>query len=68
MRRLELYRRAEKLIIADVPVLSLIHKTFEYLFHPYVRGMRMNALGEPYIPMKDVWLDKPKAPYMKAKN
>jgi hypothetical protein len=56
----------EKLIIADVPVLSLVHKTFVHLFHTYVQGIVVNALGEPYIPMKYIWLDKSKEPSLKA--
>jgi peptide/nickel transport system substrate-binding protein/oligopeptide transport system substrate-binding protein len=68
MRRLELYRQAEKLIIADVPTLNLVHRTFERLFQPYVQGIRVNALGEPYIPMKLIWLDKTQDTYLKAEK
>jgi ABC-type transport system substrate-binding protein len=56
-KRIDLYREAEKLIIADVPTINLVHYTFERLFHPYVHGVSANSLGEHYIPMKTIWLD-----------
>jgi hypothetical protein len=52
-----LYREAEKLIIADVPTINLVHYTFERLFHPYVHGVNASSLDEHYIPMKTIWLD-----------
>jgi len=55
--RIGLYREAEKLIIADVPTINLVHYTFERLFQPYVHGVNANSLGEHYIPMKTIWLD-----------
>lgn len=58
-RRIELYRHAEALIVADAPTVNLVYYTLERLFQPYVRGIVLNALGEPYIPMKKVWLDTP---------
>jgi oligopeptide transport system substrate-binding protein len=62
-KRLQLYRQSEALIMADAPAVNLVYYTFEYLFQPYVRGIELNALGEPYIPMKKIWLDKtPHAP------
>ncbi len=59
LRRLELYRKSEKLILDAAPAVNLIHYAFEHLFQPYVRGVVVNALGEPYIPMKHIWLDTP---------
>jgi peptide/nickel transport system substrate-binding protein/oligopeptide transport system substrate-binding protein len=57
LQRLQMYRRAEELIMADAPTVNLLYYTFEHLFQPYVRGIELNALGEPYIPMKKIWLD-----------
>jgi oligopeptide transport system substrate-binding protein len=66
LRRLELYRQAETIIIADVPTLNLVHYSFEHLFQPYVRGVALNALGESYIPMKKIWLDMTHHAYPKT--
>ena len=57
LKRIQLYRRAEALIMADAPVVNLVYYTFETLFQPYVQGVELNALGERYIPMKKIWLD-----------
>jgi oligopeptide transport system substrate-binding protein len=57
LKRLQTYRRVEALITADAPTVNLLYYTFEHLFQPYVKGIELNALGEPYIPMKKIWLD-----------
>jgi peptide/nickel transport system substrate-binding protein/oligopeptide transport system substrate-binding protein len=57
LKRIELYRQAEALIMADAPVVNLMYYTGEYLFQPYVQGIELNALGARYIPMKKIWLD-----------
>jgi len=57
LNRIQLYRQAEALILADAPVVNLMYYTFEYLFQPYVHGVALNALGERYIPMEKIWLD-----------
>ena len=57
LKRIELYRETEKLIMADAPVVNLMYNSFETLFQPYVQGIELNALGERYIPMKKIWLD-----------
>jgi peptide/nickel transport system substrate-binding protein/oligopeptide transport system substrate-binding protein len=57
LKRIELYRQAEKLIMTDAPIVNLMYYTGEYLFQPYVQGIELNALGDRYIPMKKIWLD-----------
>jgi ABC-type transport system substrate-binding protein len=58
LRRVELYREAERLILADAPMIPWIYLTFESLFQPYVKGLEISALGRPYIPLKKIWLDE----------
>lgn len=57
LKRIALYRQAETLIMADAPVVNLMYYTGEYLFQPYVQGIKLNALGARYIPMQKIWLD-----------
>jgi len=57
LKRMQLYRQAEALIMADAPGVNLVYYTFQTLFQPYVQGIELNALGERYIPMKKIWLD-----------
>ena len=57
-RRVDLYRRAEQLILDDAPLVPIFHYTYERLFQPYVRDVEVNGLGDPYIPLRKVWLDR----------
>jgi peptide/nickel transport system substrate-binding protein/oligopeptide transport system substrate-binding protein len=59
-RRAELYHRAEQLILDDAPIIPLWHYTYERLFQPYVRSVEVNGLGDPYIPLRKVWLEVPR--------
>jgi oligopeptide transport system substrate-binding protein len=61
-RRVELYRHAEQLILDDVPVIPSLHYTYERLFQPYVRSVEVNGLGDPYIPLRKMWLDSAPRP------
>ena len=56
--RVELYRRAEQLIMNDAPIIPVWHYTYERLFQPYVRSVEVNGLGDPYIPLRKIWLDR----------
>ena len=56
-RRVELYRRAEQLIMDDAVVLPVWHYSYERIFQPYVRSVEVNGLGDPYILMRKIWLD-----------
>jgi oligopeptide transport system substrate-binding protein len=58
-QRVELFRRAEELILADAPVIPVWHYTYERLFQPYVRSVEVSGLGDPYFPLRKVWLDRP---------
>jgi peptide/nickel transport system substrate-binding protein/oligopeptide transport system substrate-binding protein len=59
-RRVDLYRRAEQLIMDDAAVLPVWHYSYERVFQPYVRSVEVNGLGDPYIPMRKIWLDAAK--------
>ncbi len=58
-RRMELYRRAEQIVLDDVPIIPMWHYTYERLFQPYVRSIEVNGLGDPYIPLRKIWLEAP---------
>jgi peptide/nickel transport system substrate-binding protein/oligopeptide transport system substrate-binding protein len=57
LKRIELYRQTEALIMADAPVVNLVYYTDEIFFQSYVQGIELNPLGERYMPMKKIWLD-----------
>jgi peptide/nickel transport system substrate-binding protein/oligopeptide transport system substrate-binding protein len=60
VRRVELYRRAEEMIVEDAPVIPVSHQTYERLFQPYVKGVEVSGLGDSYIPFRKVWLEPPR--------
>ena len=55
-RRVEHFRRAEQVIVDDAVILPVWHYNYERLFQPWVRSVEVNGLGDPYIPMRKVWL------------
>lgn len=57
-RRVDLYRRAEQLVLDDAPVIPVWHYTYERLFQKYVRSVEVSGLGDPYIPLRKIWLDR----------
>ncbi|MBI3457098.1 MAG: ABC transporter substrate-binding protein [Candidatus Rokubacteria bacterium] len=59
-RRVDLYRRAEDLVLEDAPIIPVWHYTYERLFQPYVRSVEVNGLGDPYIPLRKIWLERPR--------
>lgn len=59
-RRMELYRRAEQVVLDDAPIIPIWHYTYERVFQPYVRSIEVNGLGDPYIPLRKIWLDMPR--------
>jgi oligopeptide transport system substrate-binding protein len=56
LRRADLYRQAEQLILQDAPAVMWLHYTYESVFQPYVEGVVVSALGEAYVSLRKVWL------------
>ena len=60
VRRIEIYRRAEQIIVEEAPVVPVWHYTYERLFQGYVRNVEVNGLGDAYIPLRRMWLEGPR--------
>jgi peptide/nickel transport system substrate-binding protein/oligopeptide transport system substrate-binding protein len=58
LKRMEMYRKIEKIILDDAPIVPMVNHLFQMVYQPYVRGVEVSALGGPYIPMKKIWLKK----------
>lgn len=56
-RRVDLYRRAEQLILDDAPMMGFWHSPYDRLFQRYVRSIEVNGLGDPYIPLRKIRLE-----------
>jgi ABC-type transport system substrate-binding protein len=57
IKRVGLYREAERIVLEDAPMIPFMYLTFESVFQPYVKGLEISALGMPYMPLKKIWLD-----------
>lgn len=58
LKRMEMYRKVEEIVLEDAPIVPTINHIFQQAYQPYVRGVEVNALGGPYIPMKKIWFKK----------
>jgi oligopeptide transport system substrate-binding protein len=56
-RRVDLYRRAEQLVMNDAVIIPFFHQPYERVFQPYVRSIEVSGLGDPYIPLRKIWLE-----------
>src|SRR5439155_1488686 len=45
-----------------LPPIAFWHYTDERVFQPYVRSVEVNGLGDPYIPLRKIWLDRRSEP------
>ncbi len=59
-KKLRLYQEVERRIVSDAPLMVLSYYSYERAFQPYVKGIQVSALGDPYIPMKKIWLERGK--------
>lgn len=57
MRRVELYREIERMVMQEAPIICQHVNAFNYLFQPAVKGVEVSFLGAAYIPFKKVWLE-----------
>ena len=57
LRRADLYRRAEQLVMNDAAVIPFFHSPYERVFQPYVKSIEVTGLGDPYIPFRKIWLE-----------
>ena len=58
MKRVEQYRKIEKLVIEDAHVISQHVNSFNFVFQPWVKGVELNHMGASYLPFKKIWLDQ----------
>jgi peptide/nickel transport system substrate-binding protein/oligopeptide transport system substrate-binding protein len=56
-RRIQIYRRAEQIVVDEVPVVPVWHYTYERLFQSYVKNVEANGLGDAYLPLRKMWID-----------
>ncbi len=57
--RLDLFTRAEKILIDEMPVMPIYIYTSKHLIHPAIRNFSKNILNQPSF--KDMYLEAPEA-------
>jgi len=57
MKRVEIYREAQRLVMSEAPIITQHVNSFNYLYQPWVKGVEINYLGGAYIPFRKVWID-----------
>jgi oligopeptide transport system substrate-binding protein len=58
MKRVELYREIEKMVMKEAPIICQHVNSFNYLFQPWVKGVQVSFLGDAYLPFRQVWIEK----------
>ncbi|MBW1947632.1 MAG: hypothetical protein JRI33_06790, partial [Deltaproteobacteria bacterium] len=58
MKRIELYRQVQRIVMAEAPIITQHVNSFNYLFQPWVKGVEVSYLGAAYIPFRAVWIEK----------
>jgi len=58
MERVKLYRNIERMVMQEAPIICQHVNSFNYLFQPWVRGVKVSYLGAAYIPYGEVWIEK----------
>ena len=59
-KKLQLYQEVEREVVAQAPLIVLSYYSYERVFQPYVKGIQVSAMGDPYIPMKKIWIERNK--------
>lgn len=59
--RNDIYRRIEKMILRDSPIIPLDYDRSRFLVRPNVHGFTLSPMDYPYIKMNKIWLE-PSAP------
>ena len=66
--RNNLYRRIEKMILHDSPIIPLDYGRSRFLVRPKVRGFSLSPMGYTYIKMNKIWLDQSETEESKPKD
>jgi peptide/nickel transport system substrate-binding protein/oligopeptide transport system substrate-binding protein len=56
MKRVELYRKIEKIVMQDAPLICQHVNSFNYAFQPWVKGVKMSHMGSIYLPFRKIWI------------
>jgi len=55
-QRSALYREVERIVLHDAPWITQHYPVLEYLYQPYVQGVKPSWLGKRDMPLHKIWL------------
>ena len=58
IKRVDMYRDIEQLVIHSAPIISQHVNSNNYLFRSTVKGADVDLLGTAYLPFRKVWFDQ----------
>jgi peptide/nickel transport system substrate-binding protein/oligopeptide transport system substrate-binding protein len=58
IKRIEIYRQIEKIILDDAPFLPLYFNSYIYAIQPYIRNLEISRFGFTTVTLEKVWIDK----------
>jgi oligopeptide transport system substrate-binding protein len=58
LKRVEIYRQIQKLVMLDAPIICQHVNSFNYLFQPWIKGIELSHLGAIYLPFRSIWFDQ----------
>jgi oligopeptide transport system substrate-binding protein len=58
LKRVDLYREVQKIVMREAPIICQHVNGFNYLFQPWVKGVQVSYLGAAYVAFKSVWIEK----------
>jgi len=56
VKRAEMYRQIEEIIIESSPLIPLIYVSVDRVYQPTVQGIQVSALGAHTMPLNRIWL------------
>jgi oligopeptide transport system substrate-binding protein len=57
-QRIALYQEVERLVLHDAPWIPQHYSILEYLYQPYVQGVKASLLGKRDIALQKIWFKK----------
>lgn len=58
MKRAEQYRKIERQVLQDAPLICQHVNSFNYVLQPWVQQVNLSHLGAIYLPFHNVWIDQ----------
>jgi len=57
--RAKMYQKIEATIIESAPLIPLFYMSVDRIYQPYVKSVKVSALGAHTMPLNRIWLDTP---------